>query len=280
MAHAISAPPALTPPQMLLPSSSCSSSSSSPHHAIASPPDASVTSTNGPSLALADLLADRTDLIPLAPVPSPRRATALVAGCGRGYDALLLASFGYDVWAVDDDGARIAKERRRLAAHGRLYPPVREAVGCGSVTWLVADFLADDWSLGLGSDDGPGRFDLIYDYTLLCALSPSDRPRWAKRLAQLIVPDGRLICLEFPSTKAMSEPGPPWGVSPELYEVLLSAPGEAPTYRPDGTVVVDPIAQPRHDALHRLAIIKPPRTHVAGTAPDGSVLDFISVWTR
>ncbi|RCI09309.1 hypothetical protein L249_1557 [Ophiocordyceps polyrhachis-furcata BCC 54312] len=284
--------PAVAAPQMLLPSSSSSCSSSSSVISASSPQQSSPShvadsaggtnaSSDGPSLALADLLADRTDLIPRAPIPSPRRATALVAGCGRGYDALLLASFGYDVWAVDDDGDRIEKERARLLARGRrLCPPVREDVGCGSVTWLVADFLADDWSRGLGSDDGPGRFDLIYDYTLLCALSPPDRPRWAKRLAQLIVPDGRLVCLEFPSSKPMSEPGPPWGVKPELYEVLLSAPGEAPVYRSDGTVAVDPMAQPRHDALHRLAIIKPSRTHGAGTAPDGSVTDFISVWTR
>ncbi|RDA88310.1 hypothetical protein CP532_6592 [Ophiocordyceps camponoti-leonardi (nom. inval.)] len=280
----MSAVAAATAPKMLLPSSSSSSYSSSPI-VSAGPPSPTklidgTAETDGPSLALADLLAERTDLIPAAPVPCPRRARALVAGCGRGCDALLLASFGYDVWAVDDDGDRVVKERARLLVDGRLYPPVREAVGCGSVTWLVADFLADDWCRGLGSDDGPGRFDLIYDYTLLCALSPSDRPRWAKRLAQLIVPDGRLICLEFPSSKPMSAPGPPWGVKPELYEVLLSAPGEAPSYHPDGTVVVDPIAQPRCDALHRLAIIKPSRTHGAGTAPDGSVTDFISVWTR
>ncbi|KAF4580378.1 hypothetical protein GQ602_007438 [Ophiocordyceps camponoti-floridani] len=123
-------------------------------------------------------------------------------------------------------------------------------------------------------------FDLIFDYTFLCALAPQHRPRWAKRITQLMLPGGRLVCLEYPSWKPMSEPGPPWGVSPELYEALLSAPGEAPAYGADGSVVADPIAQPRHDALHRLAIIKPTRTHDAGTGPDGSVLDFISVWSR
>ncbi|PFH61449.1 hypothetical protein XA68_17353 [Ophiocordyceps unilateralis] len=267
------------------------SSASSPSTSSTSPPATTAFATggggrpipqslvppNGPSLALAEVLGQRPDLVPPPPPPtapsssssSPaprRRATALVPGCGLGHDALLLASFGYDVWGLD------VVERNRSAL-GRLYPPVREAVGCGSVTWLVADFLADDWSLGLG-------FDLIFDYSFLCALSPTHRPRWAKRVAQLMVPGGRLVCLEYPSSKPMSEPGPPWGVSPELYEALLSAPGEAPAYRPDGTVVADPIAQPRHDALHRLGIIKPTRTHDAGTGPDGSVLDFISVWTR
>ncbi|PHH69105.1 hypothetical protein CDD80_7013 [Ophiocordyceps camponoti-rufipedis] len=219
----------------------------------------------GPSLALADLLSQRPDLVPPAPAPSPRRATALVPGCGLGHDALLLASYGYDVWALD-------RGRGVEEAFG-LYPAVREHVGCGAVTWLVADFLADEWSRGLG-------FDLIFDYTFLCALAPQDRPRWAKRITQLLMPGGRLVCLEYPSWKPMSEPGPPWGVSPELYEALLSAPGEAPAYGADGSVVADPIAQPCHDALHRLGIIKPTRTHDAGTGLDGSVLDFISVWSR
>ena len=99
-------------------------------------------------------------------------------------------------------------------------------------------------------------------------------------MADLVPPKGRLVCLEFPTGKRLSEPGPPWGLNPEVYEALLSAPGEEISYNTDGTVVHKPSSKPCQGELHRLSIIKPTRTHRAGTAEDGSVMDFISVWTR
>lgn len=101
-------------------------------------------------------------------------------------------------------------------------------------------------------------------------------------MASLLGPKSRLVCLEFPSGKPLSEPGPPWGVNPEVYEALLAAPGEPIHYGSsgDGSVVSIPSPKPRGDSIHRLSLIKPPRTHTAGTAEDGSVRDFISVWSR
>src|SRR4051794_24490209 len=59
----------------------------------------------GPSLALADLLSSQLSSPSsqqLIPIPSSqdddqKRKKALVPGCGRGHDVLLLSSFGYDV---------------------------------------------------------------------------------------------------------------------------------------------------------------------------------------
>lgn len=98
-------------------------------------------------------------------------------------------------------------------------------------------------------------------------------------MSQLLHPSGRLICLEFPSGKPLSERGPPWGLCPEIYEALLSAPGEDVSYNEDGSLVEKTAAKPDANALHRLCIIKPTRTHRAGTSEDGTVNDFISVWT-
>lgn len=115
----------------------------------------------------------------------------------------------------------------------------------------------------------------------LCALQPSERPRWAKRMAQLLAPGGQLICLEFPSGKPLSQQGPPWGVWPEVYEALLANPGEPIEYTDDGNAKHSASPkQPHPDALHRVCLVKPPRTHKAGTNEDGSVRDFISVWSR
>lgn len=99
-------------------------------------------------------------------------------------------------------------------------------------------------------------------------------------MTDLLAHDGRLVCLEFPSGKPVTDPGPPWGVTPELYEVLLASPGDPVSYHKDGTVVDSASPKPCTEALHRISLTKPPRTHGAGTNEDGSVRDFISVWSR
>ncbi|KAK2612387.1 hypothetical protein QQS21_001651 [Conoideocrella luteorostrata] len=247
---------------------------------------------DGPSLALADLLAQRTDLVPASQDRDHRgnllrdsrgavtRKTALVPGCGRGHDVLLLSTFGYDVVGLDfsQDAVRMAEENRKSAEGKGIYEAVN-GFEKGHVRWAVGDFFSDEWTKGLGTD-ASGKFDLIYDYTFLCALPPEARPKWAKRMSQLVHHDGRLVCLEFPSGKPLSEQGPPWGLTPEVYEALLTAPGEAISYHSDGSVVETLPTKPDPNALHRLSIIKPARTHKAGTEEDGTVKDFISVWTR
>ncbi|KAM5357900.1 hypothetical protein ACJZ2D_015803 [Fusarium nematophilum] len=243
------------------------------------------------SVALHDLLAQRPDLVPPSQHHDHRgqlirdstgavhKKTALVPGCGRGHDVLLLSSWGYDVWGLDYSTAaeeEAVKNQKQAEAEG-LYEAV-EGLDKGKIHWVTGDFFSQDWAKNVGTEEG--KFDLIYDYTFLCALPRDARPQWAKRMTELLSHDGRLICLEFPSTKPMSENGPPWGVSPELYEALLAAPGEDIAYNDDGTVRDDPSSKPWADALQRLSLIKPPRTHKAGTGPDGAVLDFISVWSR
>ncbi|KAL2204002.1 S-adenosyl-L-methionine-dependent methyltransferase [Sarocladium strictum] len=257
-----------------------------------------------PSIALSDLLAQRSDLIPspasaffTAPNASGaskrRRPTALVPGCGIGYDVLLLAARGYDVWGVDgsENAIEAAKKReedvRRKEESGELEEllHVQGEMGTerGNVHWLVADFFKDGWEKGLGAE-GSGTFDLIFDYTFLCALPPSARPLWSLRTTHLLShnPHSRLICLEFPIGKPLSESGPPWGLWPETYEALLSSPGEEIEYEDDGSGRPKEAAatRPKDEALHRLCLVKPNRTHSAGTAEDGHVKDFISVWSR
>lgn len=99
-------------------------------------------------------------------------------------------------------------------------------------------------------------------------------------MSELVSHDGRLVCLEFPSGKPLSEQGPPWGLNPEVYEELLSHPGHEPSYNADGTVIETHDVKPTVGALHRISLIKPERTHKAGMNEDGSVRDFISVWSR
>lgn len=129
---------------------------------------------DGPSLALADLLLQRTDLIPSSrDTDGTSNRTAFIPGCGLGHDALLLASFGYDVWALDVSSAAIekAKSHEKKALEKGWYK-CQEGIERGTVHWLVADFFSGDWAQGQGTENS-GKFDLIFDYTVSAPFLPS-----------------------------------------------------------------------------------------------------------
>jgi len=99
-------------------------------------------------------------------------------------------------------------------------------------------------------------------------------------MSQLLAEDGRLVCLEWPLPKAPNEQGPPWGLTPEIYEALLSRPGDEVAYLPDGNVDPAERGPPGPRALARLLRVKPSRTHQTGTDEQGEAHDRLSVWGR
>ncbi|KAK7757277.1 hypothetical protein SLS62_000826 [Diatrype stigma] len=129
----------------------------------------------GHSWALYDLLKEHPELSAGSPknadgsaAAAAARKTALVPGCGRGHDVLLLSSFGYDVYGVDYSPKAIEEARknaeRKPAVEGLDDDVSRGSDERGSITWLSGDFFEDDW---LREADMSGRkFDLIYDYTV------------------------------------------------------------------------------------------------------------------
>ncbi|RWA15060.1 hypothetical protein EKO27_g34 [Xylaria grammica] len=226
----------------------------------------------GPSMALYDLLKENpSGAIPLPSEGSPK--TCLVPGCGRGYDVLLLSSFGYDVYGLDVSSQALdaAKANAEKALAEELYKT--EASKRGAVNWTCQDFFAEDWK------DVQGPFDLIFDYTFFCALPPPLRPAWASRMKSLLSPGGRLICLEFPSEKGSSEPGPPWAAPPIEYLEYLSNPGAQPQTDKYGGVIAEQTQSLAPGGLKRLVHAKPERTHESGMK-DGRVQDYISVWSH
>ncbi|RMZ17460.1 hypothetical protein D0862_00795 [Hortaea werneckii] len=262
--------------------------------------------------------------------PTRRRKKALVPGCGRGYDVLLLAAYGYDAYGLDTSTLAIqgAQELARSPDRATKYPPSNHASGTGpgTATFLEADFFSDDFlththpppgspqnptTATTGPDPHPAEaeqnktFDLIYDYTFLCALPPALRPAWSKRMSQLLSPlDGVLICLEFPLHKPPSAGGPPHGLTRELYEQLLNRPGKGVEYTlprdsgdsqggqrggegaqqeggggdgggdgGGGYVIEDRTTEMPREALVKVERWKAERTHEVGRDRD-----FVSVW--
>lgn len=118
-----------------------------------------------PNPALVDLLTDRQDLIG-RPVHAgeERRKRALVPGCGKGYDVLLLASFGYDAYGLEISASAVKACEEFAKAEFASYTRTGSDYGCGTCKFVQGDFFADDWATKSGL--GPDGFDLVYDYTV------------------------------------------------------------------------------------------------------------------
>ena len=129
---------------------------------------------------------------------------ALVPGCGAGYDVLTLASDERVVIGLDV--APTAEAR-----FSALRTPKGIAEDRARV--IVADFFAYE-------PEEP--FDLIWDYTFLCAIDPSARPAWVDRMDALLAPDGELVTLVFPATETPPHGvGPPFALPPREVRALL-----------------------------------------------------------
>ncbi|TNE45078.1 MAG: methyltransferase domain-containing protein [Deltaproteobacteria bacterium] len=142
--------------------------------------------------ALLKLLADGT-------LP---KGTALVPGCGSGYDVFALARNGWKVLGMDI--APTAVER---------FHALREERG---LTREQADIVNADFFTF--SPEQP--FHLIYDYTFLCAIEPEMREKWASQMSRLLADDGELVTLIFP-VREDTGGGPPYSMSTELVFGLL-----------------------------------------------------------
>jgi len=126
--------------------------------------------------------------------PAPR--TALIPGCGNGYELAWLADAGWDVTAIDFSPAAVQRARR--------------LVGPWAARVVEADFFA--WQ-----PQQPLEF--IYERAFLCALPPAMRPQVTARYAGLLAPGGLLAGFFFFGS---APKGPPFGIARAELESLLT----------------------------------------------------------
>ena len=122
----------------------------------------------------------------------------LVPGCGSGYEVQAFYLAGYDVSAIDFSPAAIEQAKRVLGA-------LAERV-------ILGDFFTHDF--------GQHRFDLIYERTFLCSMTPSRWPAYVNRMAELLLPGGRLIGV-FLYGRRPSSSGPPFPLTDPEAEQLF-----------------------------------------------------------
>jgi SAM-dependent methyltransferase len=127
----------------------------------------------------------------------PRGRHVLIPGCGSGYEVRAFAGAGHDVLAVDFAPAAVERAQKIL---GALSERVR-----------LADFFEAD--LGV-------RYDLVYERAFLCSLPRPLRPRYVRRVLELLSPHGRLAGFFYFED---GERGPPFGLKRGELEGLLGA---------------------------------------------------------
>ncbi len=131
--------------------------------------------------------------------PPPGRAAIL--GCGRGYEAVLFASYGFEVVGFDFAPSAIATATRR-AENSR-----------SSAKFLQRDIFDLP-------EEFPGYFDYVIEHTCFCAIPPAKRSDYVRVARSLLRPGGELIGLFFTHSRPG---GPPFGVTPaEIREYFTS----------------------------------------------------------
>ena len=111
------------------------------------------------------------------------RGRVLIPGCGTDHNVLrFFQSAGFEITAIDFSAVAVAQ--------------IKKALGNFDGKIIHGNFCKFDF---------PSRFDLIYERTFLCTLHPQRWPQYAKRVAQLLRPRGKLVGIFFYGT----EPDPP-----------------------------------------------------------------------
>ena len=126
--------------------------------------------------------------------------TALVPGCGAGYDVRLLAEQGATVLGLDI--APLALEKARLVP------------SAGNENYLLADFLKLPTK-------HHGRFDTVVEHTCLCALDPTDREAYVQSVCQALRPNGKYLAVFFRKVSTYNGKDPPHPISGDEIEALF-----------------------------------------------------------
>lgn len=149
-------------------------------------------------------------LVDLVTAYRDRLGRVLVPGCGRGDDALYVATLGATVTGWDSAPTAIAAARERARAQGR------------AVAFAVRDALNPEPA-------DAGAFDTWIEHTFFTALPPSLRPRYVAAAARLLRPGGLILGVYL---LGKEEGGPPFAVTEAQLRTLFTPAFQVVTLAP------------------------------------------------
>jgi SAM-dependent methyltransferase len=122
----------------------------------------------------------------------PEPGKTAVLGCGRGYDAVLFAEFGFEVIGFD-------------------FAPtaITDSISLAQKSQITAQFLQRDiFDL---KTEFPQQFDYVVEHTCFCAIPLERRTEYVQLVRSILRPNGKLIALFFTHNRPG---GPPFGSTP------------------------------------------------------------------
>lgn len=122
--------------------------------------------------------------------------SVLIPGCGSGYEVQAFHAAGHDVLAIDFSPAAVERAKKVLGTLGERV--------------ILGDFFTYDFGR---------RFDLIYERTFLCSMTPDRWPKYVHQTADLLLPGGRLIGVFLYGQRSSS--GPPLPITETEAEQLF-----------------------------------------------------------
>ncbi|SMG15765.1 Thiopurine S-methyltransferase (TPMT) [Marivirga sericea] len=126
-----------------------------------------------------------------------KKSKILIPGCGNAYEAAYLWENGFmNVFLVD-------LSPKPLQEFSKKYPEFPKS------QLVNKDFFEIE-----------GKFDFIIEQTFFCAINPEMRKKYAKKMVQLLKPDGCLVGLLF--NISLFSDHPPFGGDQQEYEQLFS----------------------------------------------------------
>lgn len=124
----------------------------------------------------------------------------LIPGCGNAYEAGYLLSENFEnINLIDISEILVNNIKLKYS----------EYIENSKLNIVYGDFF-----------EHTGQYDLIIEQTFFCALKPSLRMAYAKKMSELLVPNGRLVGVLF---NREFVGGPPFGGSAEEYKTYLDS---------------------------------------------------------
>lgn len=127
----------------------------------------------------------------------------LAPGCGYGHDAIELARQGLQVTGLD------------------ISPLAMKAAKARTPGDLSIEWLADD-AFNLPASR-KGMYDMVWEHTFLCAISPDMREEYVKAMWRYLKPNGCLLGVFFTNPDMAPGDGPPYKIPREEIIDLLGS---------------------------------------------------------
>ena len=127
----------------------------------------------------------------------PAGSEVLVPGCGYGHDVAAIARAGCTVTGLDISELALAGAKSSNGAAGANY--------------MMGDFFDPSFAKAKG-------YDVIWEHTCFCAITPDQRARYVDAAHRLLRPGGALIGVFFAFAQDPEGDGPPYKTNIETIE--------------------------------------------------------------